>query len=402
MKRLCLLLLIGAYVALAIALCGWFGLLIVRSSQLETLSQGIARARAERAAGATGDIVVGVAATLDDPETSPLWDGAVLAAETLNARGGVGERPLRLVRKNDGGALGQARLVAQELAEDLDVVAVVGHSVSDLSLETSLIYEHYGLLMVTPLSTNPRLTRQGYHLVFRSLPSDDQFGLELARAAADMGWADVVVFYENSAYGQGLVAAFQRQSEDRDVRVVDRQPFELGDPAALSRETLHSWKQYFVFDGIVLIGSVQAAAPMIARIRQEGLEAPLLSSETLDSDQTLRLAGAHAEGLTVVSAFDPDDPRPLVQTFRAAYRERWGADPTFEAAQGYDAIRLLAEAMDRGGSTAPDRIAAELGGIADWDGLSGPLTIGADGETRLPILRKRVVQGRWVVLPSGP
>src|SRR5690606_24523605 len=114
--------------------------------------------------------------------------GINMAVEEINAAGGVLGRPLLTIKQDDRSDVTQGRLIAQQFADNLDLVAVIGHSDSFVSLPASATYQFAGLLMLSPGSTNPALTMQGFDLVFRNVPTDDDIGRQLATYALTAGY----------------------------------------------------------------------------------------------------------------------------------------------------------------------------------------------------------------------
>ena len=115
--------------------------------------------RAERAAQAEGDLVIGVAWPWEARTVGLYAEGLDMAVEEVNADGGVLGRPIRLVRGDDGESVDGGRLVAQRFADDPDVVAVIGHLNSHVTIPAADIYERGGLLMLTPASTAPESSK---------------------------------------------------------------------------------------------------------------------------------------------------------------------------------------------------------------------------------------------------
>jgi len=354
--------------------------------------------RAERAAVARGDILVGAGGPWTTAKGKALWAGMELAQEEINAAGGIGGRRLRFVKGDDGNSVDVGREVAQGFVDDPDMTAVIGHIDSYVSLPNSIMYEYYGMLMICPLSTAPKLTRQGFRRVFRTIPDDAVFGTQLARFAGKRGLRRVMIYQVQNAYGTGLANAFERECEALGIAVPDRLSYDSASDAAVFRRDLALWRENFAFDGILVAGSIPHAPLFIKEARALGIRAAILTGEGLDTPEFVNLAGEAAEGTFVGSAFLPDDPRPETRAFVDAYRRKHGTVPDAKAAQGYDTVRLLARGIEEAGSTVPDRVAGALRGMTGWTGATGNYRFDDRGDLADRDILIKVVRGGELVL----
>ena len=358
--------------------------------------------RAERAKKAKGDIVIGAAWPWEARSRLLYWQGMQMALEEVNAAGGIEGRRLRVVREDDHESVNDGRLVAQRFAEDPDVVAVIGHLQSYVTIPAAPIYDLAGLVMLAPAATDPELTGGSYRRVFRGTFTDLDAGRQLADFAARRGYRSAAIYYVRNAYGRSLANAFEERAGEMGVRVAVRQSYDPNTaPSAQGLEPLFAdWKSAD-FDVILLAGETPHAALFLAEARRHGITAPVLGGDALGVPELLA-AGAAAEGTVIVAAFHPDAPRPEVRRFAEAFRRRYGTEPDAGAALGYDAVRVLADAMARAGSTVPDSVAAALNATRAWAGVTGPFTYdGAGNLSGKPITTITVRGGRFVYLDDG-
>jgi len=364
-----------------------FAVLIISSCGSPDLS----RERARRASRGEGDIVIGAAAPWSAKEDM-LWQGIEMAADEINAGGGVLGRKVRIIKKDDEASVSRGRLIAQQFGDNLDVVAVIGHSHSYVSIPASRIYEFSGLLMLSPESTSPRLTQQGFKYVFRNVSSDTQVGKEMAEFAASRGFKHMVIYYIKNDYGRGLANAFEDRAGEVRITIADRLSYDAISNKEF-RIALAKWKE-FEFDAIFLAGSTPHGADFISEAREMGVTVPILGGDGLDSSQLWEIAGKAAEGVIVASHFHPDIPRSEVQDFVRAFQERYGLLPDVWAAQGYDAVKVLAHAMEKAGTTVPGKVAEVLHSTKDWPGVTGLHTFDENGNVIGKGIVKKKVQNR--------
>lgn len=317
------------------------------------------------------------------------WEGLELAVDEINSAGGILGRTVQIQKEDDRESVDQGRLVAQKLADDPNVVAVIGHLNSHISIPAAGIYETSGLLMMTPGSTSPELTRLGHHLVFRSVNSDDDIARNMASFALQAGHQRVVIGYVRNTYGLGLANAFEEYAQHIGLEIIDRQsydPASSSNPAAYQR-LVDQWDD-LEFDALFLAGMAPQAGYLVKQIRAAGLGIPILGGDALDTPELIAAAGEAAEGMVVASVFHPDQPRPGVQRFTRIFTSAYGRPPDSWAARGYEAMRMLAEAMEAAGSTAPEDVARRLqSSDAPSFSLSGPVRFNERGE----VLGRRIV-----------
>ncbi len=357
-------------------------------------------ARAERAAGS---IVVGVAWPWAARREVRYGEGLDMAVAEINASGGVRGRRIVLEREDDHESVDEGELVAQRLANDPDVVAVIGHLQSYVSVPASAIYDLSGLLMIAPTATDPELTAHGYSRVFRATFTDTEVGRQMAEYAARQGYERIGIYYIRSDYGRNLANAFEERANDLGLSIPVRQSYEPNAPRGSDSfgPTLRGWSEVGL-DAIFLAGEVPSAARAIVAAREQGITVPILGGDAMSSRELISVAGSAAEGTVVATAFHADEPRPEVRQFAAAFEERYGAPPDAGSALGYDVIRLLAAAIERAGTTIPDSVAGALHSLHDWKGVTGTFAFDSVGNlVRRPIAKMVVRDGAFEYLPDS-
>jgi branched-chain amino acid transport system substrate-binding protein len=334
--------------------------------------------RAEHLARGTDEVVIGVAWPMKSSKAA-MADGVQLAADEINANGGVaGKRRLRLVIKDDEASLSKGRLLAQEFANDPQVSAVIGHLNTYVADAAAQIYERAGIVMVTPGSSGQKVTEDGRQYVFRSLPSNPEQARQIAAYAAAAGYKRIALYYIKNDYGVDLANKFEQQAASAGLQIADRRSYNMaGDNYG---SVLHDWASFLKFDAIFLIGSLPESPTIIREAREAGITVPIFGGAGLDSPQLIKLGGRAVEGTVVFSLFDGGAARPEVARFRSQFQRKYGRLPDSAAAQGYDALHLVAQAMDRAGSVVPGQVAGALRTTRNWSGVTGQYTFAATGD----------------------
>jgi branched-chain amino acid transport system substrate-binding protein len=332
------------------------------------------------------------------PWTSPYGvlarRGIDLAVDEINASGGINGRPLRILARDDMGSGVKAVDVAQEFVANRDVLGVIGHLSSGAMIAAARIYDTQ-LAAVPTSATSPDLTGIS-HWVFRVIPSDSVTGIDLAHFAGRLGRRRAAVLYENDSYGRGLARAFEKSFGGS---IVSADPI---DPLAASYEPYIAFFRRSAPDLVFVAGTDASGIAVLREARREKLNADFRGG---DGWTGVTVDTSDAEGVYVATPFTETDTRPEVQKFVAAYRARYGgATPPPDAALAYDATRLLALAVAKGGATRTgvQRYLASLDAQHPFVGVVGPVHFASNGD---PIGKSltitRVHHGTLVVTQGG-
>jgi branched-chain amino acid transport system substrate-binding protein len=355
----------------------------------------------QRSKNATGDIVVGAAWPWELRGNDIMYGkGMDLAIEELNAAGGVMGRPVKLLRMDDQESVDRGRIIAQELGRNPEVVAVIGHLHSYVTVAAAPIYDLSGLLLVSATSTSPELTRQGYDRVFRTVFNDTEVGKQMAQYAVDRGHKRMVIYYARNEYGRELANAFEEHAASRGAQIVSRESFDpnLSANPVAAEQTVSTWKSW-EFDAVFIAGQDEQSALLVAELRRQGIDVPVLGSDALATPVFIQKGGAAVEGTVIATAFHPDAPDPEVQRFSAAFQKRYGTRPDVGAALGYDAVRVLAQAMREARTTEPARVAVAMHGLTGFRGVTGAFSFDEAGNlVGMPIRRVVVRDGDFAYL----
>ncbi len=308
--------------------------------------------------------------------------GAALAVADINAAGGVNGHPieLRSVGGNSNSSAAIALQVAETLAADARVLAVIGHPNSSASLAASQVYNARHVVQLAPTSTTPLYSNAGPYS-FRLVGSDVFQAAFLADAVAKGARSSVAVVYVNDDYGRSLSRSLTQALAVRNVTNVRAYPYAEQDSAG-QRELLASLAEqhpttlawlgrvhYFE----LMADSLHRRLPGVDIIASDGF-----GSGVVDDDTTGRFTGIRHVRLTDVTRNDS-----ALQEVRRRFRAARTGDLSDEAALTYDAVRLLADAIRQAG---PDRNAirewlSQTGrGRPPYNGITGPISFTASGD----------------------
>ncbi|MBQ1766878.1 MAG: branched-chain amino acid ABC transporter substrate-binding protein [Aquincola sp.] len=310
-------------------------------------------------------VPIGLSSPLSGPQSGNGQDnlaGAQLAVNEVNARKlSVGGRPLRLKlqAEDDQADPRQGVAVAQKFV-DGGVKFVVGPYNSGVTMPASRVYDQGGVVVAT-VSSNPKITQQGFARLFRVGAADTALGVKMALyAAKELKLQRVAVIDDRSAYGQGLAQEFSNAAKANGLQVVKSEY--VSGQATDFTPVLTSIKATRP-DAIFFGGYSAQAGPMARQMKQLGITAKLLGGDGLCSSETAKLAGGDAVGENVwctqggAMIQRASEGQAFVQAYRAANHQR---DPLTYAVNFYDAVHLIAQAMQKAGSTDPAKVAEAM------------------------------------------
>jgi branched-chain amino acid transport system substrate-binding protein len=311
-------------------------------------------------------------------------NGVRMAIEALNASGAtIAGRKVKwvLAPEDDGGDPKQATAAAQKLA-DAKVNGVIGHETSGTTIPASKIYFDAGIPQISASSTTPKYTLQGFNTAFRVVANDIQLGRALGRyAVKNMGVKRVAVIDDRTAYGQGLVTEFSNGLRQQGVNVVAK---EFTNDHATDFSAILT-KIRATNPDLVFFGGMNAVAgPMLRQMKQLGLNVKMMGGDGICSDEMHKLSGGTmADGQVVCAEAGGVEAagQAGMDNFRAAYRKRFGIDVQIIAPYSYDATLVLAEAMNKAGSSAPAKYLPVLAKIR-YKGVTGNVAFDEHGDIR--------------------
>lgn len=356
----------------------------------------MAEARDRYAQRADGDIVV---AAINDPQRSDYVKGIALAVDELNKREGqlLGRRVKLRVEQGSTDAEAENALV-HELAEDERVVAVLGHRSSAVAVPASLVYESSRVVFMPPFATRKSLTRHGFQYVFRMAPSGQVMADQLASLVALLGYNRVAVVNARDDYSREMAFLFEDSAVARGVRITHRASFLAEDE---DQRSLIAELRAKSFDAVFVSASTEPGARVIQQLRELGVHAPVIGNDTLNSRDFAKAAGSSGNQTIVPVLYRDSRPGWRNEAFVARFVAAHQAQPDHAAAQGYDAMMLLARAIELARSTRTSAIASALHFMPFWVGVTGLHAFDPQGELRAKHYEfQELVDGQWMALPA--
>ncbi len=309
-------------------------------------------------------------------------NGFLVAIEEANQAGGVLGKPIRTVVTDDKNDPTEAANAAQKLINQDGVHLIVGSISSKCSIPISEIAQSNGVVMISPASTNPKVTirEDGSRkpFVFRACFTDGFQGAAASRIALDeMHVRRAAILYDvGNDYVKGLAEFFRDSFAKGGGEVVLYESYAKDDvdfSALLTKIKAANPDLLFLPDYYNKVGLIAKQA------RQMGIAAPLLGGDGWDSPDMVKIAGAAIEGGCFTNHYAADDPRPEVQTWVQKYEAKYHAKPDALATLAYDATLLMLEAIRRAGDTDPVKVKDAMAAMQDFPTVSGSVTFDRDG-----------------------
>jgi branched-chain amino acid transport system substrate-binding protein len=323
-------------------------------------------------------------------------NAVLMAYDEVNGAGGVLGRKIKVFVEDDQSKPEEAATAATKLINQNHVVALIGEVSSSRSLAAAPICQANGIPMVSPSSTNPRVTQTGDY-IFRVCFIDPFQGGVMAKFAADtlkVKRVAILVDVRND-YSIGLQTFFRENFKRLGGQIVSEQSYSEGDSdfhAQLTQIKSANPEAIYVPGYYTEVGTIARQA------RELGIPStvPLMGGDGWDSPRLWEIGGEALNGCYFSNHYSTDNPSPVVQKFVKDYKDRYKQVPDALAALGYDAAKILADAMQRAGSTDGKKVRDALAATKDFMGVTGKITINADRNAVKPAVVLKVENGKYV------
>jgi len=303
--------------------------------------------------------------------------GTQLAIEEINSSGGIDGKQVALHTEDNQSMQGQSATIVKMLISRDKVVAVLGEVASSRSLEMAPICQHEHIPMISPSSTNPRVTQIGNY-IFRVCFIDPFQGTVMAKfAAQNLHIKKIAVLTSvSSAYSVGLAKYFKQTFAADGGDLTIEQKYSEGDKDFKAQLT--AIKAAGV-DGIFVPGYYTEAALICIQAHELGMDLPIFGGDGWEAEELIQIGGPAVEGKFYSTHYSPDNQTPEVQDFVKKFRARWdGETPDAMAALGYDSAMVLADSIHRAGTTEGPQLRDAIAATKDYAGVTGRTTIDAE------------------------
>jgi len=274
------------------------------------------------------------------------------------------------------------------------VIAILGEVASSRSKAGGLVANNKHIPMVTPSSTNVEVT-VGREYVFRACFTDDLQGKSAATFAVDKLKKKklAILYVAQDSYSSGLAASFREAAQKLGAQIVADKGYQKGE----TNFTTYLSEIKAADPELVFVPNYyNDMVPIARQAKAVGLTGEMfLGGDGWDSEDLLKGASAELEGAYFTNHYAPDVPWPNSQAFVKNYRAKFHREPSSLAAQGYDAARLLYDAMTRATGLAPDLIKDAIAATKGFQGATGTINIDSNRNAQKPVVVVQIKGGKF-------
>jgi len=320
--------------------------------------------------------------------------GTLLAIEEANAEGGIDGKLIELVALDDRADPKEAANVANRLAADESVVAVIGHINSSCTLAAAPIYNKNELVHITTCSSSPAISDAGDY-TFRVWNSDAYTASFNTYQIIDRGYTKVGIIYENNDYGRGGYEVTVETLAKEGIEPLFAEAYLLGETKDFS--TIITKLKNAGVEAVMGIADETEIPLFMKQSHQLGYE-PFFASSGTYNPAVIRLGGEDVNGIVGSTFFDPANPPEKVEQFFKKFLDRFsaegvtGTDPVSPAS--YDATKMIIQALREKGTTRED-VQAYLSDLKDFEGVLGKLSFDENGDTIIPLVKMMIEDGEF-------
>ncbi len=352
-------------------------------------------------AAAADFIVVGEYTSLTGKEATfgvSSHNATAMAVEEINNAGGLLGKQLKLIVEDDQSKAGEAANAARKMISRDKVIALLGEIASSRTLEVAPIAQESKIPLITPASTNPKVTAVGDY-IFRVCFTDKFQGQVLADFALKTLKAKKIAILSDlkSDYSKGLGDCFKERFVQKGGQIVAEPAYSGGDKDFKAQLTAI---KSAAPDGILVPGYYTDVGLILIQARQLGITVPLFGGDGWESPKLLSIGGEATEGNYFSTHYSAEVNTPKVQNFVKNYKAKYGEYPDALAALGYDSAYVLADAIKRAGTTESKALRDALAATKNVDSVTGSITIDAERNPQKPAVILKITGGQFKMLET--
>jgi len=342
-----------------------------------------------------GTIQIGVAWPFffEAKPTDYFKEGILLAQKELNQATLLG-RKVKVIFKDDRWEVKRAKKIAKKFAKNKKVLAVIAHDDEKLAIPASITYEYAGVIMIAPAVSYPLFIREDFNYIFRNTVNDISFAQTLAKVSGELNFKKIVALsLRDDKYAETLAQNFMENAIYNGIEVVYRNKFtqDIKSFSQLLTDLSPEDNEYVDYDAVFIAGPEELIATFISKARKKGIYAPFITGDMLDIPN-IKKYGESINGVIVSTLFNAELMNEKTQDFRERFKKEYGFFPDTWAAQGYDAMMLLAQAIKNADSLEPELIVNELKYMKNFESIFGSYSLTPKGDVADKKIYTKVVK----------
>lgn len=329
-------------------------------------------------------------------------DGMKMAAEEINKAGGVLGKEIKIVEYDNRGDKAEGASVTRKMISQDKVAAVVGDPTTGITKVAAPICQENKVVLLSAGATGPDVVEIGDY-IFRNTLLDVVGGpTTMKYIIQERGWKKIaLITSKNNDFSVGLTEIFRKGISDNGGEIVIEESVQDGDTDFSAQVTNIKAKDP---DVIVFSGYYTEGGLIMQEVRKQGMKRQVMvGGDGLQSPVWWELGKEAVEGSITYAGFSPEQPTEEQLGFINAYKAKSGKEPDMFVAQGYDAVMILAEAMEKAKSAEPAKYRDALAQTKDYPGVSGNTTFRDDREPlKSPIYLLEIKGQKFSLLAKVP
>ncbi len=324
----------------------------------------------------TNEIMIGQYGSMTGAEATfgqATDEGIRLATDEVNAAGGIKGKKIKLVTMDDQGKAEDAASVVTRLIEQEKVLAILGEVASSRSLAAAPIAQNKKIPMISPSSTNPKVTEVG-DFIFRTCFIDPFQGTVMAKFAFEnLKLKKIAVLRDvKSDYSVGLADFFIQKFKELGGEIVGDASYQSGDVDFKAQLTNLKGSNP---EGLFIPGYYTEVGLIARQARELGLKAKLMGGDGWDSPKLSEIGGKDVDGSVFSNHYSNETKDPVAVEFINKFKAKYNKLPDGLSAAGYDAAKVLYKAMAATSDLTAQAIRDQIAKTTDHAGVTGRITI---------------------------
>ena len=333
----------------------------------------------------------------------PTLEGMKMAAEELNAAGGILGKKIEIIEADNRGDKQEGASVTQKFISRDGVTAIVGDPTTGITKVAAPIAQKAGVVLLSAGATGPGVVEVGDFIYRDTLLDSIAIPACIEYFAKDLKYKKVaIITSDNNDYSVGLSQTFRdAAAKVPDIKIVADEKVKDGDKDFSAQITNIKGKKP---DVILFSGYYTEGALIMKEARKQGVKASMFGGDGLFSPKFIELGGPAVEGSMSALGFSTEQATPETTKFIEAFKAKHAGElPGLFDAQGYDAVMLLADAMKRANSVDPKVFKDALAKTKGFAGVSGTISMQASREPiKSPLSLLVVKDGKFVLKAKVP
>jgi len=344
-----------------------------------------------------GEIKIGVVAMLSGDGADygvSIKQGLETARDRINGAGGINGRKISLIIEDSRGDKDQAVKAVQKLINEDRVLAIIGPTNSGEMFVAGPVADKAGVVIMGTSNTVEGIGEIGPYVFRNSLPEENVIPATVRKAKEKFGFTRAALLYSsNNDWAVGSAKTFEKALQEQGVNIVETQTFADGDTDFRAQLTRVAAAKP---EALAVSALYRESALLLIQARQQGLNLPVMGGNGFNGPELMKIAGEAAEGALVGSPWFAGRDDPAVQAFVAEYQKRYNAVPNQFAAQSYDALGIMAEALKvEGAGDDRARFRDALAAIKDYQGVTGKFSFDENGNPLMDAVVLEIVNGEY-------